>query len=195
MAYATAAQLKTYAGIQTAGDDTLLTTLLARAQAILESAAFYNRVFEASANTTRYLDACAPTIDGTLLVLDKDLCQIASIVNGDGETLVVADYTTIPRNETPYWAIKLTAAGGKAWTYTDDPEGAIAITGRWAYSITPPELIVHQCIRLAHWLYKQRDTAVDQDRPQVSPDGVTLLPSALPKDVLSLIPALRRIGV
>jgi hypothetical protein len=57
------------------------------------------------------------------------------------------------------------------------------ITARWGYSTDPPDDIVHATIRLAAWLYRQRGTANDPDRPTVADGGLVLLPSALPDDV------------
>ena len=51
MAYTTTALLKSYMGITASTDDTLLSLCIDRAQSTIES--YTNRVFEASADTTR----------------------------------------------------------------------------------------------------------------------------------------------
>jgi uncharacterized phage protein (predicted DNA packaging) len=186
MAYVTTAQVKRYINIDTdtTTDDTLIDDLIPRAQAEID--AHCNRTFEASANSTRYFNAVEHVErDGrnALLYLDNDLCAINSITNGDGTTVTALQYTTQPRNETPYFAIKLLASSGVAWTYDDDPEDAIAISGKWAYSTSAPADIVQSCIELVVWMYRRRDTFVDFERPQMSPDGTYFVPTSMPKGV------------
>ena len=192
MAYATLAQLRAYlklGAIETA-DDALLADLLVRAQQAIDT--YCARTFEASVDSTRYFDA-ERDVDGYRLLLDTDLCAITSVVNGNGETIASTDYVTEPRNRTPYYAIILKASKGNVWEYDDDPENAIAITGKWAYSITAPADITHACIRLAAFMYRQKDSQSDVDRPLITGDGVTILPSALPRDVQQLLLPYRRV--
>lgn len=191
MAYANLADLKTYLGISGTADDTLLTDLLARAQAIIDAAT--QRTFEAPTDNTRYLDA-VEDVDGPALWVDRagDLAQITSVINGDGSVVASSEYVTEPRNQAPYYAIRLKADSTVAWTYDDSPENAIAVTGRWAYSVTPPDDIVHACIRLASYLYRQKDNATDLDRPVIA-GNVTLLPAQLPADIQSLLAPYRRL--
>ena len=55
MAYTTAALCKTYMGITTSTDDTLIGTLIVRAQAMVDK--YTHRTFEASTNTTNYFNS------------------------------------------------------------------------------------------------------------------------------------------
>lgn len=194
MAYITVDELKDYLKIGDDEDDALLAALISSAESIFEGPDMTGRAFEASADTTRNFDAYADT-DGYTLWLDEDLCAITSITNGDGDVLTTAEYTTQPRNETPYYAIKLLASSGLTWE-TDsngDPEDAIAIVGRWAYSTTPDEKVKHAIKRLAAWLYRQKDTSADLDRPFIAQSGVTIMPSAMPQDVVQLARSLSRV--
>jgi hypothetical protein len=190
MAYATLAELKTYLGISDTGDDTLLTDLLSRAQKAIET--FCDRVFEAASDSTRYFDAVEDT-DNAWLFFDEDICSITAITNNEGdESISSSEYVTVPRNDTPYYAIKLLSSSNKYWTYTNDPESAIAVTGKWAYSETAPDDIKQATIRLAAWLYRQKDTETDVDRPILTGDGIVIMPSALPKDVQQLCEPYRK---
>jgi len=189
--------LKTYLGISVDTDDTLLTTLIKRAQGIVDD--YCNRTFEASTDATRYLDC--PQSVGRLLTdyqfngrrvaplilwLDRDLCQITSIVNGNGVTVTAGQYATLPATDKPYYAIRLKPASGINWTYTDDPIGAITITGRWAYSVTAPQQIVYATERLAAYLYRKRDAQVFDDTA-FAEGGVVRLPKGLPADVVEIL--------
>ena len=211
MSYSTLADLKSYLGIDSGltADDDLLTSLLDAATAYIESPAGTGRRFSASASV-RYFDAVHDTdwstsawraFDrsqtpglalGRTLYLGDDLCAITSIVNGDGTTVTSSQYLTLPRNLSPYAAIQLRLSSNVAWAWQTDPADAIAITGIWAYSATPPADIQHACRRIAAWMYRQKDAANDPDRPMVSPDGVTLFPGGMPRDVQAIMQSYRR---
>lgn len=186
--YTDATTLKRYLGISSSSDDTLLGECIARAQALIDD--YTGRAFEAAADTTRTFDAVAD-VNGPLLYVDEDLCQITSVTNGDGVVVAANEYTTQPRNETPYYALRLLASSGKAWTYEDDHEDAISIVGRWAWSVTAPTAIAQAAIRLASYLYRQKDSANDLDRAVVVGNS-TLLPSDLPSDLVQILDAYRR---
>lgn len=189
--WVTNTELKTYLGISGSGDDSLLTTLIAQAQAFLEQET--GRKFEASANTTRTFDAVrdvAEDEDGTarLLILDQDLCSINSVTNGDGVVVSSSDYTTEPRNDTPYWAIRLKSNSTVGWTYNDAPENAISISGKWAYSATCPDDVKRAALDLAAYYYRRRGVeGTALDTPTVSPSGVTMFPGGLPGSVKAVI--------
>ena len=189
MAYVTAADLRAYLGMTSSGDDALLTLLCARAQVAIDR--YCNRTFEASTNTTRYYDAVGRHIDGPELYLDRDLCAINTVTNGDGDALESTEYVTLPRNDAPYYGLRLKTSSGKAWTYSDDWEGAIAISGKWAYSATAPGDIVQAATRLAAFYYRQKDAAL-QDVTAIEA-GVVIRPTAFPADVAALLNPYRRL--
>lgn len=153
MAYTDVPSVKLYLGITSSDEDVLLSILIARAQKLLE--AELRRVFEASANTTRYFDA-QRDVKGRSLWLDSDLCSIDNITNGDGNTIAGSEYVTEPRNGTPYYAITLKGSSTVSWTYSTDPENAIAVSGKWAWSVTPPKDIVSATEQLVAMLYQSR---------------------------------------
>lgn len=197
--YTNVLALKQYLGIAADTDDTLITRLIIRAQGIIDD--YCNRSFEASADTTRYFDC--PTAQGgrvltdyqfnqrrvssPTLWLDRDLCRITSIVNGDGTTISPSQYFTMPANGVPLiYGIKLKGSSGINWTYINDPEQAIAITGRWAYSLTAPPQIVYACERLAAWMYRKKDAQVFDDTA-FAEGGVMHLPKGIPADVIQIL--------
>jgi hypothetical protein len=184
--YVTVGQLMTHVGISnpTESDKVQLHGFIAAAQAIIERQT--HRVFEAADDSVKYLDATCD-VSGSLLWLPGDLCAITSITNGDGVAVAADDYVTEPRNLTPWYAIKLRSRSGLAWTYDGDPEDAIAVEGRWAYSINPPRDIQQATLQLAHWLYRQKDSVNDLDRPLMVGDGNVIMPAALPVAVAKMI--------
>lgn len=192
MAYATAADLKLYAGIEANADDGLLTLLLARAQAAIDARVGF--AFEASNDTTRYFDASSTQLGGhvygRLLLFDTWCASITSVTNGDGTVIASTYYVTEPRNGSRYYGIKLLESSGYSWEAQsdDDTEKAITIVGKWAWSTTAPADIKHACLRLALWYYRQRDNSTDLDRPLLA-EGVTIMPSQMPADVERILAA------
>lgn len=190
MAYTSAATVKSYLGIEGSGDDTLIGTLITAAQAWID--AYTGRTFEASADAERYFDCVAGVIEGRRLWLDRDLCSITTITNGDSTEVTSAQYVTRPRNDTPYYAIDLLSSAGIYWTYTDDVEDAITVDGKWAYSASAPSDVAQACTRLAAYLYQQKDAQVF-DTTAMPEAGVITVPQGMPRDVkLMLAPYLRR---
>lgn len=190
MAYTTVASVKAYGGISGAGDDTLLDALVDRAQAIVD--AYTKRTFEASADSTRYFTVGLDT-EGPFLWLDEDLASITTVTNGDSNEVTSSQYTTKPKNRTPYYGIKILPSAGKVWTFTTDAEDAISVAGKWAYSATAPADIVQATVRLTTFLYRQKDTSQDLDRPLMTDAGVMIMPSQIPNDVKAMLNPYRRL--
>lgn len=194
MAYCTVAQVRAYTGITATNDDSLIEALITRASRAIDI--HTHRTFETASDSTRYFDAERDTRDDYLLLdwspYGLDLCQITNVVNGDGVTIAAASYATEPRHYTPYYGLRLKLNSGYYWTYDDDPENAIAVTGRWAYSITPPNDIVHASIRMATYLYRQKDSNVF-DVLAIPGSGVIEIPQGIPKDVAVMLEPYRRI--
>ena len=187
--YCSASDVKAYLGIAEATDDTLITALVARAQAAIDR--YCNRTFEASANTTRYFDAVGRHVDGPTLYLDRDLCAINTVTNGDGDALEATEYVTLPRSDTPFYGLRLKGSTGKAWTFAADWENAIAISGKWAYSAAAPGDIVQAATRLAAFYYRQKDAQL-QDVTAIEA-GVVIQPVGIPADVQALLRPYRRV--
>lgn len=184
MAYCTLAELKLQIGITSTSDDTMLSSLIADAQALIDAQC--RRTFEAASDTARTFDAVR-NVRGRLLMLDADLAQITSITNGDGTTVSTSQYTTEPRNATPWWGIRLLSSSGISWTYSTDPEDAITITGRWAWSVTADDVVEKACLDTAHLMYSMRDNLADATRPLLTGDGNVILPGEYPKSLRTLI--------
>jgi len=178
--YATLAQLKTYLAVNSTADDALLTDLLARATALIEQAT--RKTFTAPAATARQFGRDAMLWDGLVkrdyLLLQSGvyIAQLISAADGDGNSIPLAEIETYPATA-PFTVL---TRKDRRWCGASQ---FASITARWGYSINPPDDIVHATIRLAAWMYRQRGTANDPDRPTVADHGLVLLPSAMPDDV------------
>lgn len=190
--YCTVASLKRYLGISaaTTTDDVLLAELIQSADGIIDR--MTRRKFEAASDTTRYFDAVADVF-GYELIFDEDICAITTVTNGDSVVVSSSEYVTMPRNQTPYFGIRILVSANKTWTYVTDRENAISVVGKWAYSSTPPHDIEQASRRLAAYLYRQKDNANDLDRAVVV-GNATVLPTEIPGDVMAMIrPYIRRV--
>lgn len=195
MAYATLAQLKPKLKIpmeNTDYDDTVQLALDEATRLINDAT---HRRFDVSTEETRYIDCDADHVIGPLLSLPWDCHYISSVVNGDGRVIAITEFVPKPRLYTiggstmyvpstpdawPFYELKLKFSTGLVWTYTTSWESAIAITGKWGFSETPPEPIVGATLDLADHLYHLPDTA---GQVIVSPDGVMLTPDSMPSHV------------
>lgn len=191
MAYATTAEFKAYQGIVTPNDDALIGHLLDRATAWLDREA--NRTLYADSDTTRAHDSHEDT-EGMTLYLDGDLAAITTITNGDTVAVSSPEYVTEPRNDTPFYAIKLLSSSGKAWeaAANGDSENAITITGKWSFFATKPATLTHHCIRLASYAYSQKDASTF-DVVAVPDAGVIQVPQGFPADVARWVQSVRRL--
>lgn len=204
MAYAASSDLLKYINYEGASSDnlTFYELIATRAEKIIDT--YCGRTFEADSDNggvgssdspaTRYFDAIRD-IDNASLLLDKDLCVITGVTNGDGNTIASTDYVTEPRNETPYYEIRLLGTPGTTWTYSADPENAIAVAGVWAFSATAPADIAHATLRLTNWILKGRNASFDADRPVQTDLGFIIQPSRIPADIATILEPYRRMKV
>ena len=192
MAYCTKEEVKAYQGISGSGDDSLIDDLIDRLKAKIDR--HCHRTFEAAADTTRKFTVGEDS-DGDTLYLDEDLCAITTITtdaDGDADTLTVdVDYVTVPRNTTPYYAIKILGDSDYSWTYTDNPENGITVLGKWAWSTEAPDDIVDACVRWAAYCYQLKDSQVF-DTVAIPDAGIITIPKGIPADVKLTLDLLRK---
>lgn len=178
MAYTTRAVVKTYLNIEKGRDNNLIDDLIDRAQAAIES--FTSWAFEA-VTATRYFDSDA--VENGLLWVGGNLVSITTLTNGDDDATVISssDYRLLPRNSgPPYFGVKMLVDTTTTWDF--DIDGEVSILGTWGYSTSPPADIVHACIRLAGYYYRQKDAQVF-DVTAVPDAGIITIPQGIPADV------------
>lgn len=193
MAYCAASDVKTYLGLTGADDDTLLAALVTRAQKWIDD--YTGRVFESSTTATTRRFTVGKHTDGRMLFLDEDLSSVTAVVNladaSATQTISATEYVTHPRNRTPYYALELLGSSNKSWDYADDPEMGITVSGRWGYSTSAPADIVHACVRLAGYMYRQKDAQV-YDTTIVPGSGEMIIPKGIPLDVKQILDPYRQ---
>ena len=163
-------------------DDPLLETLIEAASRGIDR--HTGRRFYAETKTRYYeMDA----VDGDYLMLDDDLLTITTLTNGDDSSTTISSsyYWLWPRNETPYWAIRLKDSQ-TTYDWERDSGYFISVAGTWGWAATCPDDVKHACIRYAAFLYHQKDSGVYD--VSVFPDsGVITTPQGIPRDVKLLL--------
>lgn len=185
MSYCTVDDVKLYLSITSNTDDALLTRITNAATAIIET--ITKRVFEEpeTDETRVYFTKNRLSENNGVaneFVVGDDFLSITSITNYNGSNVNLANILQLPFNIFPKWIIKFTKSSGLHFGYCEEDD-KISITGKFAYSSTPPEDIKQAAIRLTAWLYKQKDGGADLDRPILSGEGTVVLPAHLPQDV------------
>lgn len=173
MSYASVGDIKAYLGKSGAEDDAVLSWLLAQATARIEQ--HTSRRFAADVDETREVELAAyrSPHDPRNLILPDDLCAIRSITqNGQPVLLPIATRPLRP----PFALLRMPEA--THW----QGYGVAHITGRWAYSETPPDDIVSACVRWAAYSYRLRDAQVF-DITAMPELGQLTIPRGIPADI------------
>jgi len=194
MSYTKASLVKAYVGATGTSDDALIDDLIVAATGYIDD--YTNRTFDGTSTSARSFTVGEDT-EGRTLWFDEDVAFISSIVNkadsdAGTEAVTSADYVTIPRNKTPWYGITLKSSANKEWDFEDDPEGGITVTASWRYGTSAPAAIQEAARRLTVFLYRQKDSSSDLDRPLLTGDGVTILPSIVPVDVRNVLEVYRK---
>ena len=113
-------------------DDAVVERLLKAASRYLDDATgrfFYPYI------QTRYFSLPEEEADGRTIIMDEDLLEVITLVNGDGTTIPSTEYTLRPRNNTPYLYLRL--IDNSTYVWTADSAGStvdvIAVTGIWGF--------------------------------------------------------------
>ena len=155
-------------------DENLLNALILTASAIIDN--YTQKSFESDEETEvtfyRYRGYENSRFDGRNLYFFNWLAEAPSAVT-DSPTVLY-----LPETGPPYYGMYLVDG---TWAYP-----SVAVTGHWAYSKTAPYPVQQACLRLAKWLYNQKDT-YNGAEAIVTPEGQVLIPTGLPNDVVQLL--------
>lgn len=202
MGYPAASDAIAYCGITDTDHASMVGDILNWAIQIVESTT--GRVFAAASSDveTKYFDAELDVDGQTLYLGSNDLLSVSNDTDGNPvidcggtDTVYASDVIYLPVNGTPKNAIKLRGDSGKTWTWENDPDDALSVKGLWAYSADPPQDIWFAIMRLCKWMYDQRKTTNEIDRPLLTESGNIIMPQKLPQDVMSVLLHYRKIKV
>jgi len=139
-----------------------------------------------------------PRHSRTLKVTPYDLLTLTTLTNGDGAVVAATEYNLLPLNVPSKNSIWLKDSSAIAWQFTTagDSIGAISVAGAWGFvdrTLTDPqsaEIVraTHRaCLMIAKWMYQKRTGVGVEGVAQVTPAGVVIMPSGIPKDAWQLI--------
>ena len=179
--YITLSELKDWGEFDNSNDDDVLGMVISGACKAIDN--YCGRTFTYDVATQRSFSRRGVVRDpivGRTLFFDKDLAS---------EALVISDDPTVeylPLNGPPYYGMILTDG---SWTYP-----TVTISGYWAYSETPPDDIKVACLKLADWMFEQKNTN-EGVGVMITPEGQVLLPSGLPDFIVTILNPYRKARV
>ena len=175
--YCDLVEIKARLGIDNsnAKDDTIL-------EAEVEAA---SRFFDNETQRTFYARTETHYFDipkGRELRLDDDLLSVTTLTNGNGVAIASTEYTVVPRNKPPYYAIKLKEGSSVGWELDSDgnSEGVIALAGTWGRTSTAPANVKESCIQIASAAYKRRFGENLGAVTTITAAGITITPQDIP---------------
>jgi len=187
--YTTLPELKAKLDIEIAdlADDTMLEAYVEAASRFFDGET--QRTFYARTET-HYFDIP----DGRELRLDDDLLTITTFTNGNAVAISSDDYIVIPRNRTPYYAIKLKETSSVYWELDSDgnSEGVLSLAGTWGRESTAPQDVKEATAQIASAAYKRRFGENLSSVTTVTAAGVTITPQDIPVFAWNVIKRYKR---
>jgi len=182
--YPTLKDLKTYLSIETNKDDSLLTSKLTQAIVSFENIVG-GRKFVSDALTTKIFYSNQNNFIDTRTFFFLDDCCHVETLTINNNIINPNHYIVFDSSQTPLTKIMLLNACPYNFSNYSVIENfsTIQIEGHWSYSIKCPEDVHGSIIRLASWLYNQKDNAADYDKP-VAFTMLSRLPVGIPSDVI-----------
>ncbi|MXY96381.1 MAG: hypothetical protein F4Z29_01205 [Gemmatimonadetes bacterium] len=132
-------------------DDTLSTMFLEAATARVDE--LTRRRFMATADTSRSFSVMLSRQHKWVARFDDDLAQIEA-VSIDGRTLTAGNYSPVPMNDWPKYGLTIHR------NVQVDEMSVVEISGRWAWSTTPPADVKLATMRLAAYYEVRKDAQV-----------------------------------
>ena len=176
-------------------NDSLLDDLITDVSRIIDN--WTGRVFAPDTDSIKYFDILKqkyydPKCPRDLSLHNEQLLSVTSITNADGSSIATSDVIELPRDTERKHTLRIKSTSTASWV--SDPDGEIAIDGRWGYSATVPEDVKRACIEAVCFIFQQRGTQSDTLRTStiISPDGAIIRPEALPPRFFQLLKHFKR---
>jgi hypothetical protein len=184
MSYCTVQHLKNTLDIVIADGDTVTAPLLER---IIEASSEWidnfcgwgNSAFKASTQERNYN---SDFVRKDKLFLDIPIVELEELRNGDKSSISLSDVQLLPLNASRYFQIRLLSG---VWSFPQT-DSSIKVTGKFGYSLVPPDTIREATIMLSGWIYKRYLAGLQTNT--VSPElGTVLYGSSMPSQVKDIL--------
>ena len=188
--YPTFHDVKHYLGIENSEQDALIVATLKRAIATFEN--MCGRKFVPKEEIKKFDSNGDEVVNSRrLFIRDGDLLSISSL-KIDGVVVPPTDYYV--DGASPHFVVRIKSGSNYTFDeFSTAPEQTIEIAGAWGYDVDVPDDVFGAIVRLAAWLYQQKDNAMELDRP-VAISNAMVLPASLPSDVEAIARFYKRIA-
>jgi len=182
MSLVTLAELKSYLGIVSSSEDTILSQVIAAAQDFIEK--YTDRYFEPRNEVRRYR-----WYSPLEIALDQDLLVLNNLyLESTGNPPVSnTDIQLWPFNTESKSVIQLI----RMYFPTKMPAEWL-VDGVWGFSSAVPPVIKQACLRLSAYMYRQKDAQIF-DVTAMPEIGQMVIPQGIPKDVAVILQPFRRL--
>ena len=182
--YPTLKEVKTYLSIETNKDDSLLADKLTQAIVLFENITGGRKFVSGNLSTRIFYSNQRNVKDSRTFFFLEDCCHVQTLTINNNIInpiyYIVHDTTDLPLTK----IVLLNSCPYNFTNYsTTEDFSTIQIEGHWSYSQKCPSDIHGSIIRLASWLYNQKDNASDYDKP-VSFTMLSKIPIGIPSDVV-----------
>jgi hypothetical protein len=132
------------------------------------------------------------------LKLDQYLLAITTLTNGDGAAIANTEYDLLPKNEPPYYIVRLKKVSSISWQYstTTDDELAISLAGLWGFvdrAATDPVSVRYvrateeACILTVMNEYHRLSGENTSGTAIVTAAGVVITPASIPQKAIDIL--------
>lgn len=171
-----------------ATDDTSIEDIIEAASRFIDTET--GRTFYARTET-RYYDVP----DSRKLRLDDDLLTITTLTNGDDNEISSSEYTLLPANVSPKFAIKLKSTSSTIWQPDSNggTEQVISVAGTWGWVANHTNNIKRACLMIATDYYDKREGQGVAGVATITGAGVVIKAAGVPVAAMKLINSFRKL--
>lgn len=185
--YTTTADVRAWIGMDSTADDSIIDTIRENTYEWITQQIGY--IYNPS-SSSRYFDAVRDLWYGDIRQLDVGyVAGITSITNGDGQSISSSDYVLRWQH-----VLTLKKSTGKCWTFIDDPEDAILITGSFGLPASHRNYkrVADLEKQLAAWAYRSRDFSAPAQVLLSTKGSLLLAPADIPPHLNKILVSLRK---
>jgi len=184
------ALLRNYQGIERDSSNALLSRAISVAIKWIEGK--IHRQLEAQTESRYFEQEATVPGDPLTLELDRDLLSITTLTDAAGTVIPASEYWLLPRGADHFDRIRLKAGSAYSWQWPLD--GWAEVAGSWGYCSTIPGDLEQAILRLAAFLFRQKDAQIFDVVAEPSVGTITV-PQGFERSVADILRAHKRGGL